>query len=261
MTALTTASAPEVGRARLGAARDGVGDVRTVRLRWAVRATLLFGVAASISANVLHAEPNPISQAIAAWPPLALLLTVELIGKVPVRGKALAVVRLIATSAIAGIAAWVSYWHMSGVAARYGETGASALLLPLSVDGLIVVASISLVELSARADGSPAIVAAVGPAVRPDAAPARKPTPAGANPGAGRVAPPTAAAGDVPASPSAVQTGSRSRRDGVLATAQQVAECRTDDPSLSPAAVARRIGRSERTVRRHWQSAAVSASG
>ena len=40
---------------------------------------------------------------------------------------------------IAGIAAWVSYWHMAGVAARYGETGASPYLLPLSVDGLIVV--------------------------------------------------------------------------------------------------------------------------
>ena len=39
---------------------------------------------------------------------------------------------------------------MAGVAARYGETGASPYLLPFSVDGLIVVASISLVELAGR---------------------------------------------------------------------------------------------------------------
>jgi hypothetical protein len=39
---------------------------------------------------------------------------------------------------------------MVGVAARYGETGASPYLLPLSVDGLIVVASICLVELGGR---------------------------------------------------------------------------------------------------------------
>ena len=51
---------------------------------------------------------------------------------------------------ISGIAAWVSYWHMAGVAARYGETDASPYLLPVSVDGLIVVASICLVELSGR---------------------------------------------------------------------------------------------------------------
>jgi len=120
------------------------------RIRWAVRATLVLGVAASIAANVLHAADNPISQAIAAWPPLALLLTVELISRVPVHQRNLAVLRFIATTAIAGIAAWVSYWHMAGVAARYGETGASPFLLPVSVDGLIVVASISLVELAGR---------------------------------------------------------------------------------------------------------------
>jgi hypothetical protein len=120
------------------------------RIRWAVRATLLLGVAASVLANILHALDNPISQAIAAWPPVALLLTVELISRVPVGRRLLAATRLIATAIIAGIAAWVSYWHMAGVAARYGETGASPYLLPLSVDGLIVVASICLVELAGR---------------------------------------------------------------------------------------------------------------
>jgi hypothetical protein len=39
---------------------------------------------------------------------------------------------------------------MAGVAARYGETGASAFLLPLSVDGLVIVASVSLVEIAGR---------------------------------------------------------------------------------------------------------------
>jgi hypothetical protein len=103
-----------------------------------------------VVANVLHARDNPISQAIAAWPPLALLLTVELISRVPVHRRSLAFARMAATATIAGIAAWVSYWHMVGVAARYGETGASPYLLPLSVDGLIVVASICLVELGGR---------------------------------------------------------------------------------------------------------------
>ena len=103
-----------------------------------------------MTANVLHARDNPISQAIAAWPPLALLLTVELISRVPVHRPYLAVTRLIATAMIAGIAAWVSYWHMVGVATRYGEADSSAYLLPFSVDGLIVVASISLVEIGGR---------------------------------------------------------------------------------------------------------------
>src|SRR5512139_2099264 len=94
------------------------------RIRWAVRATLTFGVAASVAANVLHADPNPISQTIAGWPPLALLLTVELTSRIPIHRRSLAVLRVLATVVIAGIAAWVSYWHMQGVSARYGETDA-----------------------------------------------------------------------------------------------------------------------------------------
>jgi len=120
------------------------------RIRWAVRAALILGVAASVAANVLHAQPSIISQIISAWPPLALLLTVELTSRIPMHRPALAALRVCATITIAGIAAWVSYWHMQGVAFKFGETETSSYLLPLSVDGLIVVASVSLVELAGR---------------------------------------------------------------------------------------------------------------
>jgi hypothetical protein len=120
------------------------------RIRWAVRAVLLLGVAASVTANVLHARPTPVAQAIAAWPPCALLLTVELISRIPVHRRGLAAVRIVATAVIAGIAAWVSYWHMAGVAARYGESSDAAHLIPFSVDGLVVVASVCLVELGSK---------------------------------------------------------------------------------------------------------------
>lgn len=137
-----------------------------VRVRWGARSVLMLGVAASVAANILHAWRNPISEVIAAWPPIALLLTVELISRVPVHRRSRAVVRLIATGAIAAIAAWVSYWHMAGVAARYGEPVGAAHLLPLTVDGLIVAASISLVEIAGRIVG-----AAAAPAAEPVEAP------------------------------------------------------------------------------------------
>jgi hypothetical protein len=120
------------------------------RVQWAVRATLVLGVAASVTANILHARPHPIAQAIAAWPPLALLITVELVSRVPLHRKSLGAIRITATTGIAGIAAFVSYQHMAGVAARYGEVGVAPYLLPLSVDGLIIVASVSLAELAGR---------------------------------------------------------------------------------------------------------------
>lgn len=142
---------------------------RLHRVRWAVRGALTLGVAASVAGNVLAADGTIVSQVIAAWSPLALLITVELISRVPVHRRLLAAVRWLATATIAGIAAWVSYWHMVGVAVRYGETGASPYLLPLSVDGLVVVASVCLVELGGRiraAADSPADTGRVDQATR-----------------------------------------------------------------------------------------------
>lgn len=120
------------------------------RLRWAVRTVLLIGVAASVAANILHANPNPISQTIAGWPSLAFLLTVELVSRIPVTRRLRAAIRISATAVIAGIAGWISYWHMADVAARYGESTVSAHLLPFTVDGVIVVCSVSLIELAVK---------------------------------------------------------------------------------------------------------------
>lgn len=146
---------PEQGPAGMPPDAGGMpADGQTLRqltyVRWGVRATLTLGVVASTVANVLHANDNVISQTIAAWPPLALLATIELISRVPVYRRTLASLRFVATAIIAAIAAWVSYWHMAEVIRRYGETGESPYLIPLTVDGLIVVASICLVELGSR---------------------------------------------------------------------------------------------------------------
>jgi hypothetical protein len=218
------------------------------RVRWAVRATLALGVAASVVANVLHAHPNPVSQAIAAWPPLALLLTVELISRVPVHRRSLAAARLAATAAIAAIAAWVSYWHMAGVAARYGETGASPYLMPLSVDGLIIVASICLVELGGRinaaqrrraeatATPAPAISAPEGASATgaPDVTGAPEATGAAARP-QGALARPKATARKPR------QAAPRPRRP-VTETAALAAELQAGRPGASEADIAQALG-------------------
>ena len=216
------------------------------RIRWGVRLVLVLGVAASVTANVLHARPNPISQTIAAWPPLALLLTVELISRVPVHSRRLAFARLVATAAIAGIAAWVSYWHMSGVAAKYGETGASPYLLPLSVDGLIVVASICLVELAGRVrDASGPVTVEPAPASEPidvDAITEPEVTPEPE---------PQPDQSDV-SEPDPVTPPKRQRRALTNATKVQRAAARM--PGATVAQVAAKAGVSESTARRYLTS-------
>lgn len=192
-------------------------DSHLIRVRWGVRGALVLGVAASVAANILHANPNPISQAISAWPPLALLLAVELISRVPVHRRWLAVVRLTATACIAGIAAWVSYAHMAAVAVRYGEEGFAPYLIPLSVDGVVVVASVCLVELAGR--------------MRTEETPSNTDT----------------ATDAVPDKEPDTERTSPRQRD----TANAVARLRKRHPDMSAADIARRVGVTDRTVRRH----------
>ena len=207
------------------------------RVRWAVRAALLLGVAASVTANILHARDNPISQSIAAWPPLALLLTVELISRVPVHRRSLAAARLVATATIASIAAWVSYWHMVGVASRYGEAPGAAHMIPLSVDGLVVVASICLVELGARITTlqAPALAA---PGPRYDYARPIGPEPA------------------LPAKPEPrpvdnLSTPERPDRKAHPTAADRVIAAHNRTPKATDERLAERLNLSTKTVRRH----------
>ncbi|WP_433615337.1 DUF2637 domain-containing protein [Dactylosporangium sp. CA-139114] len=122
---------------------------RLRRMQWILRAALAFALLISMATNVLHAEHDPIAQAVAGWSPLALFVAIEVMMRVPIQSAVRAGLRIVATASIAGIAAWTSYWHMVGVVARY-EHGAVPYLLPVSIDGLIVVLSVSLFDVASQ---------------------------------------------------------------------------------------------------------------
>src|SRR5262245_15938937 len=54
--------------------------------------------------------------------------------------------RNLSAAVVAGIAAWSSYRHMVTVALNVGEHPDVAYVLPLSVDGMLVVASMAMVD-------------------------------------------------------------------------------------------------------------------
>lgn len=60
------------------------------------------------------------------------------------------IARNISAALVAGIAAWSSYRHMVHIALSVGEGPEIAYLLPLSVDGMMVVASVAMVDDKAR---------------------------------------------------------------------------------------------------------------
>ena len=61
------------------------------------------------------------------------------------------ITRNTSAAVVATIAGYASYWHQVGVARMAGEREELAHILPFSVDGLLVVASVAMVD--ARAEG------------------------------------------------------------------------------------------------------------
>jgi len=118
--------------------------------RLIVWAAFLLGIGASVAANVAHAQPTAGARIAGAFFPLALLLAVEVMSR-PVwnrTGFLWGLARYGATGLVAIVAAIVSYRHMSGLLLQYGEDSLSALLGPLSVDGLMVVSGFALLAMA-----------------------------------------------------------------------------------------------------------------
>lgn len=124
-------------------------------LRWLCRAVIAATGLFSIWANVLHVV-NPTLPAIifAAAPPVVVLLGWEMVSRIPIRENAAWYVRLARpsiTGALAFGGAWLSYWHQKDAIYRYNAGDLqNAMILPLLIDGLMIIASVSVYELNQR---------------------------------------------------------------------------------------------------------------
>jgi len=144
------------------------------RLRWGVLATVVAGIATSVAMNILDAPNNGVARAIAAFPPLALFAGIELISRIPSSNRWLSTGRILGTLAVAGVAGSISYSSMVGTVQIYGLGGWRATIFPVSVDGLMLVATLSLVEVVRKIrqlEAAPAAVVAALPAPAPAALP------------------------------------------------------------------------------------------
>lgn len=214
--------------------------------RQGAQAALALGLLASLAGNALAAEPTGLGRLVAAWAPLALCVVTWLVEHHRPAPGPWRAATWGGTAVVAGVAAWVSYWHLVELARMAGEEGIAAHLLPLSVDGLIVVASAYLRDSDTR------------PA--PKAAPARKVAPATTPAPAGPATPKVTRAQVTPVQPTATAepVGERARQDVAPATpargtaaAELVRRLAAEHPDWTQAELAAAAGCSVRTVRRH----------
>lgn len=122
-------------------------------LKWASRGVILLTALFSVWANVLHVTQVTAPAVIfAAAPPLVVLAGFELISRIPMRLDTpwyRRLVRPVAAAGIAGGGAWLSYWHQKAAIYRYNSGDEqNALILPLLIDGLMIVASVCVIELN-----------------------------------------------------------------------------------------------------------------
>lgn len=136
-------------------------------LRWLQglsRGVMLFGFMTSAGGNVLHAAKNPISIAISLLAPSILALAFELVSRIPLRKEASPVAKVLRVGATGGIAlimAVISYQHQRDAFGRWGDQ-LQATLLPAAIDGLMIVGSVSLIELTIQIRDLEAAIAAGG---------------------------------------------------------------------------------------------------
>jgi hypothetical protein len=83
-----------------------------------------------------NSDPNPLR----ADPP-----------EVGVTGRLIRIITALAVAAVAAVAAVISYRHAYELVTTQGETGLTARLLPFTVDGLILAASMLILNASRRA--------------------------------------------------------------------------------------------------------------
>ena len=211
---------------------------------WGYAGALLGGLV-SIAANVAHSYVPPAEAAVDWRPPLgdvvgavfwpvALFVAIEILARTTwPSGKRWVVVRFAGLLPVAVVAAIVSYGHLSGLLAHYGESHLTAHLGPLAVDGLMVMASAAVMATAPGripvTDTAPESTTLTD--TRPDSSadttldtkPARVRTPRRTSPG----------------------------KSGRTGTAAKVAALAAAHPAITTVEMAKRLKVSDRTIRRH----------
>jgi hypothetical protein len=139
---------------------------------WAYTGAILGG-GVSVAANVAHSflpplgapdtwrpEPGAVVGAI-VWP-VFLFIAVEILARIVwPSGRAWVLLRFGGLLPVAAVAAFVSYRHLSGLLAHYGEEDIVVLVGPIAVDGLMLMATGALLAINhrTRAANTPPVTA------------------------------------------------------------------------------------------------------
>lgn len=133
--------------------RTAQAQLKHYRRMWKVVGLMvLVGLGSSGILNVLHAPQQGgwVAKLIGGIPPVALLVCLELISGIPVASRFGKTVRLASGGAVAALAFFVSFEHQLSFITGLGFAGNTAWAIPLIIDGWMIVASVSLFEVTGK---------------------------------------------------------------------------------------------------------------
>jgi hypothetical protein len=218
---------------------------------WGYVGAVLGGLV-SIAANVAHSYVPP-AHASAGWRPaigdvvgavfwpVALFVAIEILARTAwPRATRWVVVRFAGLLPVAVVAAIVSYGHLSGLLAHYGESALTSHLGPLAVDGLMVMASSALMATApGRTPDTTTVATGQAQAAVADTTPD---TSADSSPDTAPVA-------------KSKRARTASAKPARTSTAGKVVAFAAKHPEMTTVEMAKKLGVSDRTVRRHLNTA------
>lgn len=251
----------------------------TVLRRWAYVGAAA-GAAVSIAANVLHSYVPPAGMPDTWQPakgavvgaifwPVALLIAIEIFARWHPVETRFRLLRWLGLVPVAVVAAVVSYRHMSGLLTWWHEDSITAVIGPLAVDGIMVMAAGALIESNPatragrpddppveRADEVDEVV--VDPVVVDDPQ-----VTAPAEPDADPPVEREPDAEPVEREPQPARPPGRGGRQPMFSgdSIAAIRVARVTEPDATQDRVAQLAGVSRRTVARHWKVTAPSVNG
>lgn len=125
--------------------------IKLYKLRNMCRGIMVLGFSASAAGNILHAKKDVVGIALAIAAPAFLAAAFEMMSRIPLRKEAnfwTRAGRIVPTMAIGAIAGYNSFFHQRDALLTHNpEDIAQAWTLPIAIDLLMIVGSVSLIEL------------------------------------------------------------------------------------------------------------------
>jgi len=126
-------------------------ELRDFRKMWHfVSVVDAFLVSVAVTLNVMHAPGGIVAHSIGGSAPVFMFVCVYLIARVPATSRWLSFGRILPTVAVAGICFAISWQQQVNFMLSVGYTGWTVFAYPVMIDGVMLVSTLSLVEVTRK---------------------------------------------------------------------------------------------------------------